>query len=130
MSITSPTIDQAEKRPGPVATTRGRLGNSARTASAQRAARAAWSLGLPASGRTMTTDPSGRGCMRAPWMRWRSSSRSSTRPSEGVGADGVRRPWARTPRGGVEPYQRCSDVGDGPAMTTQAMRCSVAVRAG
>ena len=38
LSITSPATDQAENRPGPVATTTGTSGNAERMASAHRAA--------------------------------------------------------------------------------------------
>ena len=41
-------------------------GNAARTRSAQRAARAAWSVDLPASGSVTTIEPSGSACTRAP----------------------------------------------------------------
>ena len=63
--------------------------------------------------------------MRAPCPFSISSASSWTCPGIGVPGEAV-----RTPSEGVLPYQRCSAVGVGPAITTQATRCSVTVSAG
>ena len=84
LSITSPTTDQAENRPGPVAITRPTSGNAARTRSAQRAAQAAWSVDLPASGSVSTNEPSGSACTRAPCVLASSVSSASTIDTAGA----------------------------------------------
>ena len=75
----------------------------------------------------MTTDPPGSACSRAPCYARELTLELLVRRAPGpLGT----RAAARIPSAGVAPCQRASAVTDGPAMTTHAMRCSVAVSAG
>ena len=81
LSITSPATDQAENRPGPVDTTSGTSGSTARIASAQRRGARRLIGRLAGVRRVSTTAPSGSGCSRAPCTRTRSSSSAASRRS-------------------------------------------------
>ena len=130
MSITSPTADQAEKRPCPVDTTSATSGSA--LAHGQRAARRARRLiGRPLLlGQRNDHRPVGQRVNPRAVLAGQILL-DGHQPAELPGEHRLLiRPGApQSSRGGVWPLQRRSPVADGPAMTTQAIRRSLAVSA-